>query len=919
MKKILFILLLFFSLQSFAQFPVNSYSGTPTSTHLVRGLAASDSAFWYRMNFSDTSSANQGRIDEIAGAKIRTGDIMWLRNSTATAWIREGTAAANSCGLINGAYVTWDSLLIFTIAPAEYQLCCDLRVRNSSLTHKTLSAAHATLNRFDLIALDSTGVVVVTGTPATTPAQPQPSDCQIPLTYIYIPAGSTVPGAGSGGGTPSQSVIYDQNSEPWTGAASGVTINFSNTTNPYHLTIAADAGVFTAGQSFSFTKGSTITLSDYTSLKFYIRLKSTFNPQAKFGIFWQNTTSFQGSASVIMQSGNYNFVRTTVGSYQEITIPISAFLGGATTVVNKLYFLFLNTGNADGFYIDWIQLQGGISQPTTSGGGSVTSVSASSLSPLFTTTVTNPTTTPLISFAQISQSPYTVFGRASGSGIPSFVSLDTTFISGFSTKVRPLLSAGTGISYDNVTGIITNSSPGTTYTASNGITLSGNDFKWGGALTGATTISLAGFNLAFDGAASTGRIILDADNNVARIFSFRTDNLPRWAFRVDGNETGSNVGGDFQLRRYNDAGTFIDTVLFAKRSTGSVGVGTTNPTATRLDIVDNLVGANQIVNISSTSTAAASSLQKGLNINLSGANATASQSTYGAYLSNIHTGTSPANYGVYSEIDNTSSGSGVWGRALNAGTGVKGQSSSGPGVEGISSSGNGVYSQSTSGISLQVLSTSNLAATFLTGPASTNTVAEILRGLRNTSGLAADGIGGSFDFYIETDAGGTAKIANQIISKLTTAADATRTSQFIITGVNGAVTTDLAYFNGNGTMRWPQYGAGALTTDGSGNITAASDPRYKDITGYSDAGLKEVLKLHPIVYRWNKLSGYNMTDINVGFDANELKRYIPHSTGQMANGYLTMQDRPILAALVNSIKELNQRINYLEYQLKKRK
>ena len=66
------------------------------------------------------------------------------------------------------------------------------------------------------------------------------------------------------------------------------------------------------------------------------------------------------------------------------------------------------------------------------------------------------------------------------------------------------------------------------------------------------------------------RAIINSDNNVGALLSFRTANLPRWAIRKDGNETGSNVGGDLSVRRYDDAGAFIDTPISIKRSTGAV-------------------------------------------------------------------------------------------------------------------------------------------------------------------------------------------------------------------------------------------------------------------------------------------------------------------------------------------------------------
>ena len=76
--------------------------------------------------------------------------------------------------------------------------------------------------------------------------------------------------------------------------------------------------------------------------------------------------------------------------------------------------------------------------------------------------------------------------------------------------------------------------------------------------------------LHIDGGASTTRVKIDADNGVSRILSFRTDDVQRWSLRVDGTETGSNSGANFQLRRYTDAGTFIDHPIFINRATGNI-------------------------------------------------------------------------------------------------------------------------------------------------------------------------------------------------------------------------------------------------------------------------------------------------------------------------------------------------------------
>jgi len=97
-----------------------------------------------------------------------------------------------------------------------------------------------------------------------------------------------------------------------------------------------------------------------------------------------------------------------------------------------------------------------------------------------------------------------------------------------------------------------------------------NIYNSDGSLTAARTMTMAGHTLTFEGGASTNRVIMSANNNVARIFSFRTAGVQRWAFRVDGNETGSNAGADWALRAYNDAGTFIFAPITVRRQTGEI-------------------------------------------------------------------------------------------------------------------------------------------------------------------------------------------------------------------------------------------------------------------------------------------------------------------------------------------------------------
>jgi hypothetical protein len=78
--------------------------------------------------------------------------------------------------------------------------------------------------------------------------------------------------------------------------------------------------------------------------------------------------------------------------------------------------------------------------------------------------------------------------------------------------------------------------------------------------------------------AANTRLAIDGDAGFNRLISYRTAGLQRFGLYVNNTaESGSNAGSDFAIRAYNDAGTLLTTPVFIKRSTGNVGIGTTNP------------------------------------------------------------------------------------------------------------------------------------------------------------------------------------------------------------------------------------------------------------------------------------------------------------------------------------------------------
>ncbi|MBM3273482.1 DUF5011 domain-containing protein, partial [Candidatus Kaiserbacteria bacterium] len=138
---------------------------------------------------------------------------------------------------------------------------------------------------------------------------------------------------------------------------------------------------------------------------------------------------------------------------------------------------------------------------------------------------------------------------------------------------------------------------------------------------------------------------------------------------------------------------------------------------------------------------------------------------------------------------------------------------------------------------------------------------------------------------------------------------------FLINPAGGNVgigtSSPTAQLHTTGTVRFSNFGAGTVTTDASGNLSVSSDERLKNIDGQFSRGLADVLKLSPIQYHWNATSGLDTSTQYAGFSAQNVQQAIPEAVGSSTNGYLTLQDRPLIAAAVNAIKEIAGKIDSL--------
>ncbi|MFA6297122.1 MAG: tail fiber domain-containing protein, partial [Candidatus Paceibacterota bacterium] len=66
----------------------------------------------------------------------------------------------------------------------------------------------------------------------------------------------------------------------------------------------------------------------------------------------------------------------------------------------------------------------------------------------------------------------------------------------------------------------------------------------------------------------------------------------------------------------------------------------------------------------------------------------------------------------------------------------------------------------------------------------------------------------------------------------------------------------------------------------------------------------DIEKINPIIYKWKSETGYDTLNNYAGFSAQNVQSAIPEAVGTSSSGFLNLADRPILAAVVNAVKEV---------------
>lgn len=258
-------------------------------------------------------------------------------------------------GIIRGGIVTHDSGYTYSVTACDY-------IINSGRYHSNsgsivLDSSFGGQPRFDVIAVDSTGSIVkITGVPASNPTVPQiDAGNQLALATILIPSGGS-------GVDPSitKLLIYDEHNTPpeWNPVGSPPGL-YADSTYPQVGAVAIKFPLTIDGRMV-FT-GSNTQVSAYNNLRFNLRLQAAIDRRDVNIVLYNSANS--ATSNRVAVTAAHGLVKTTVGSYQNITVPLSSFSITGNEFNQIVIEFTTNAARPVTVYLDNIFLQGGIAPP----------------------------------------------------------------------------------------------------------------------------------------------------------------------------------------------------------------------------------------------------------------------------------------------------------------------------------------------------------------------------------------------------------------------------------------------------------------------------------------------------------------------------------------------------------------------------
>lgn len=262
---------------------------------------------------------------------------------------RNASAPVTGYGFLGQAVAIWTGTgLVFDVIYPAYFIGGLLYPEGAGQV--TLDASDPSDDRLDVIAVDYTGAIFITGTAAADPVKATVDYLtQLEITTVLIQAGATTPDI-------TDLDVYKENVE-FVGSSNISGADFADTLNPFAGTYCVDIDSFTSSQYVQFVDGSTHEIADYGTLLFYVRLKAAFSVNTGFIISFKNGSTTISSEFTLTR-GVYQFDNTDVSGYQLIAIPLSEFTFSSSEF-DTVYFK-MKGANSSGFKLDNVIIQGGL-------------------------------------------------------------------------------------------------------------------------------------------------------------------------------------------------------------------------------------------------------------------------------------------------------------------------------------------------------------------------------------------------------------------------------------------------------------------------------------------------------------------------------------------------------------------------------
>ncbi len=125
-------------------------------------------------------------------------------------------------------------------------------------------------------------------------------------------------------------------------------------------------------------------------------------------------------------------------------------------------------------------------------------------------------------------------------------------------------------------------------------------------------------------------------------------------------------------------------------------------------------------------------------------------------------------------------------------------------------------------------------------------------------------------------------------------------------GIGTSAPADMLSVNGNASK------------PGGGSWAVFSDRRLKTVKGNFNPGLRAVMQLQPLRYEYRRDNALKLPSDSehVGFEAQAVQKIIPEAVTRNGNGYLQIDNDPILWTMLNAIKEQQAQIQQLQEEVR---